>query len=253
MTPAPAGQLRTVAFGTLDGGPWGVVWAAPSPIVVLAPSAAQTPRPVPQATISGSGPGEDWRLAAAGVELELTGEGEPAPVAGGEGAAGFDQLGRVRGRTVIDGSEVELDCPGLRGARDELDLRAHQSIRRVCAWFDSGEGIALLALRSRKAKGHDRDLVTASVLDADRATLVADPRLSTTYTADGVPARAGLELWLDDESEHYPRRAAGEAVGAGARVTDPDLELRAELFRWHRRGGEGIGEGIGVYVLAQPR
>ncbi len=249
MTLVPARQLRTVAFGTLDGGPWGAAWSAGSPLILLAASAGQAPRPLVQAAISGSGPDESWRLAAEGVELEVSGEGEAAPVATDEVAVGFDQLCRVRGRALIDGAERAVDCPGLRGAHGDLDLRAYKSVRRVCAWFGSGHAIALLALRPRKAKGHNRDLVTAALLDAGAATVVAEPRLSTTYTADGVPARAGLELWLnnDEDGEQYPRRAAGEAVGPGAPVRDEGLEVRAELFRWHRRGEEGAG----VYILAQ--
>jgi hypothetical protein len=248
LTTAAPGRLRTVAFGTLDGGPWGAAWLAESPIVVLAASAGGPPRRIPGATITGPDQGEDWRLAADGLELDLSGDGEPAPIATDEAVVGFEQLCRARGHAVVDGSELTVDCPGLRGAHHDLDLGAYQSIRRVSAWFDSGEGIALLALRPRKAKGHGRDVMRAALLGSDGPAVVADPRLSTTYTADGAPARAGLELWLDDEdSEQYPRRAAGEAVGAPARLSDHDLELRAAFFRWHRRGGEGAG----VYLLAQ--
>ncbi len=249
MTIAAARQLRTVAFGTLDGGPWGAAWCAGSPIVLLAPATVRAPRPVGQATLTGSEQDESWQLAGDRVELEVSGEGEPAPIATDEAVVGFDQLCRVRGRALIGDAELTVDCPGLRGAHRDVDVRDYRSVRRVCAWFDSGHGIALLALRPRKAKGHGRDVVAAALLDSGGATVVAEPRLSTTYTAEGTPARAGLELWLEEEeeSEQYPRRAAGEVIAPGALVTDQGLELRAELFRWHRRGEEGAG----VYLLAR--
>ena len=77
---------------------------------------------------------------------------------------------------------------------------------------------------------------------------VTEPRLSSTYTADGVPARVGLELWLgEEEGEQYPRRAAGEAIGRAAVSDDPPL--RSELVRWRMRGREGLG----VYDLLRAR
>ncbi len=75
----------------------------------------------------------------------------------------------------------------------------------------SGDGIAVAAVRPRKASGHANDAVHAALLDpCAGVTAVAEPRLSTTYGGDGTPTRAGLELWLEDENEHYPRRAAGD-------------------------------------------
>ena len=161
----------------------------------------------------------------------------------------FDQLCRVQGSGSIDGAEVAVDCLGVRSARHDVDLAASDSIRWVATWFDPDEAIALVAVRPRKSKGHGRDDVSASVLAAGEATVVPDPRLSTTYAADGTPASAGLELWLDGEDgQQYPRRAAGESVAAGTKVAEHDLELTAELFRWHSRGCDGAG----VYLLARP-
>ena len=107
----------------------------------------------------------------------------------------------------------------------------------------------MLALRPRKTRGHSRDAITAVVLDPEHPAPVTDPRLSTTYTASGVPARAGLELWIatDEEEEHHLLRAAGEATGAGARAIEHGLELWAGPFRWHSRGQDGAG----VYLMAR--
>lgn len=252
MTIAPAGLLRTVTFGTLDGGPWGAVWCSGSPVILVSAAADQRPGAIAGATVDGSEATSDWQLAGDGVELLVTGEGEAAELGDIDGdAVGFDQLCRVRGRASIAGSELTIDCLGLRGARHELDVPGIDSVRRVTAWWlDPDGGIALVAVRPRKAKGHGRDEISAAVLDAGGATVVADPRLSTTYGADGAPARAGLELWLDGEEEgqQYPRRAAGESVSAGTRVAEAGIELWAELFRWHSRGRDGAG----VYLLARP-
>jgi hypothetical protein len=251
LTSDPARLLRTVTFGTLDGGPWGVAWSSGSPLILLAATGAQPPSAIAGARLDGSEATEDWQLAGDGVQLALTGEGNEAEARLDDGGtAGFDQLCRVRGRASIGDSEVAIDCLGVRGARHEVDVRGVESIRGISAWWsDPDGGIALVAVRPRKGKGHARDAISATVFDADAATAVADPRLSTTYGADGTPARAGLELWLDgEEGKQYLRRAAGESLAVGTRVAEHDLELSAELFRWHSRGRDGAG----VYLLARP-
>jgi hypothetical protein len=251
LTSAPAGLLRTVTFGTLDGGPWGAAWCSGSPVILVSAAADQRPGAIAGATVDGSETSSDWQLAGDGVELLVAGEGDAAELGDiDRNAVGFDQLCRVRGQASIAGSELTIDCLGVRGARRELDVRGTESVRRVTAWWlDPDGGIALVAVRPRKAKSHERDEISAAVLDAGGATVVADPRLSTTYGADGAPARAGLELWLDGEEEqHYLRRAAGESVSAGTRVAEAGIELWAELFRWHSRSRDGAG----VYLLARP-
>jgi hypothetical protein len=249
LTGDQARRLRTVTFGALEGGPWGAAWStAGSPFLLLAASTNAEPRWTPLAAIRGSQSDEDWQLSGEGVDLEVSAVGEPAEIADDDRTVGFDQLCHVGGRALLGNDELAIDSPGLRGARADVDPAAYGSIRHVSIWFDSGEGIALLALRPRKAKDHSRDIVSAALLEASAATVVAEPRLSTTYTAAGIPARAGLELWLDDEEhEHYPRRAAGESVAGGARLADDGVEVRGQLFRWHRRGTEGAG----VYLLAR--
>jgi hypothetical protein len=241
--------LRTVTFGTLEGGPWGAAWCSGWPLILLAPTPDQPLRAIPDARMEGSGPTEEWQLAGHGLELAVRGEGLPAEIDADPDPPGFDQLCRVHGSGSIDGVELVVDCLGVRGARHDVDVRANDSIRRVATWFDPDEAIALVAVRPRKSKGHGRDDVSASVLTTGEATVVADPRLSTTYAADGTPARAGVELWLDGEDgQQYPRRAAGESVAAGTKVAEHDLDLTAELFRWHSRGRDGAG----VYLLARP-
>ncbi len=152
----------------------------------------------------------------------------------------------------------EVDCLGLRSTwSDGLDLGHFESIRSASVWFEPAEGFALTAFRPRKAKAHQDDVLAAAVIAADGSTQVEDPRLSTTYAADGWPTRAGLELWLaaageadsEEEQQQYTRRASGEALAARAQAAAGELELRAQPFRWHSRGKVGAG----MYLLAHRR
>jgi hypothetical protein len=279
--------LRALAFGDLDAGAWGVAWlpesATPASLVVGLGSSSAV---VPGKLVAGE-PAEEWRVDGETAELVLS--PLAAPVSSGapnDGIEGFDQLCTVSGRFQHDGEELAVDCLGWRSARGgRLELDRLGSFRQVSTWFGPDDGLALLALRPRKSRGQDADVLAAAVLDAVRPGPVADPRLSTTYTAAGLPARAGMELWVENgssdageagddrtsgeaeaarsgeadddrtsdeaeaEAHQYPRRAAGEAVGAHADWTVADFDLHAELFRWHNRGRDGAG----VYLLGSHR
>jgi hypothetical protein len=244
-----AAAFRTLAFGDLGAGAWGCAWGDPyQPVLAVGATRPGAPVAASPATISGSAPGEDWAIAGEGVELTVSPESEPvsSPAIGG-----FDQLCRVRGRAAVGGADREIDLPGRRGSRSGLEMRQFDSFREVSAWFAPGEGISLTSLRPHGAKGHDRDVLAASVFEPEGAHAVADPRLSTTYAADGHPIKFGLELWLDgDESEQqYPRRAAGASLGPSAAWTQPPLDLAAYVARCRGRGEEGLG----VYVLGRSR
>jgi hypothetical protein len=245
LTDAP---LRTLAFGDLDAGVWGVAWGRSEPFVAVGtidPRAVQT---IALASIDGSSPGQAWVVRGQGIELTVSPESEPVASSALEG---FDQLCRVWGRFTLVGADHDVECLGCRGGKTGVDLRQAESIRDFCAWFAPGEGVALTALRPRGANGHNRDIVVASVFEPGGAVAVADPRLSTPYATDGRPSRVSLELWLeDDESEdQYPRRAAGETLGVSAAWAQGELDCQAYAFACHSRGHEGAG----VYVLARPK
>jgi hypothetical protein len=143
---------------------------------------------------------------------------------------------------------MAVEAPGRRGERvAETPLQRLDSIREVSAWFGSGDGVTAIALRPRKHKGHEQDEVSAAVLGDAPWPPITDPRLSTTYSTDGRPTRFNLELWSEDP-EHFPRRVAGEVIGAGAEVSSAGWQLRAELLQCHSRGEEGPG----VYVVGRP-
>jgi hypothetical protein len=242
--------LRTLVFG--DGSVWGASWSSDSAGAALTALGTGTDaNVVPGVGLpdSGASAADEWRLDGEGVALVAAPVGELVDVqATQDGLAGWDQLCRVTGAF---GSN-EVDCLGVRSSwSDDVELARFESIRAVSVWFDPDEAFALTAFRPRKAKAHDGDLLAAAVIAADGSAAVEDPRLSTTYAADGWPARAGVELWLagPEAEQQYPRRASGEAIGPRAEAVAGELMLRAEPFRWHSRARDGAG----MYLLARRR
>ena len=245
MTLTSQPVLRLVTFGDLEAGLWGAAWSAPDAAFAIgSPGHARTG----PTTIEGTGETADWHVSADGLALTVSPLGEPV---GSDALEGFDQLARITGSARLGDGEVSVEGLGRRGLKTAAELDGSDSIRDVSCWFDPDQGFALTSVRPRKSRGHGRDVVGATILDLGGEHGVADPRLSTTYSADGIPVRAGLELWLsdDEETEQYPRRAAGEALSEGIVSASEGFEVRAEPFRWHSRGLEGCG----VYLLMRPR
>jgi len=246
--------LRTLAFGDLERGLWGAAWLPVDDGPALTALGGDGSVTFGSGLrLSSDGDAGDWRLDGEGAALTVVAVGDAVAIAATDDRVeGFDQLCRVAGRVALAGAEVEIESLGLRTSRSgAFDLGKLESVRSVSTWFEPDEGIALMALRARKAKAHDGDVITAAVLGPEASAAVEDPRLSTTYDAGGWPVRAGLELWIarEGEDEPYPRRASGEAMGARAESADGELELRAEPFRWHSRGRDGAG----IYMLARRR
>jgi hypothetical protein len=250
--------MRALAFGDLESELWGVIWLpGEEPVGVLALRAGPVGSRL-DVTLQAGAPEDPWSLAGDGISLEFV------PAAGGgrgsdpEGRlTSEDQLCRVTGRARLEDSEVEVSCLGWRSTvSDAAGLGNVESFRFLAGWLEPAFGFSLLALRPGRARGQDADAVAAVVIEDPAPPPVVDPRLSTTYTEAGLPRRAGLELWLEEEDEdaaeddvspQYPRRAAGEALGAGLDWSQGDFELHASVMRWHSHGREGPG----VYVLGR--
>jgi hypothetical protein len=225
--------MRSLTFGDLHSDTWGAAWA-----------------------LSGGNGGfglignlgaelsDDWRLRGELVDLEVSGSGVRSEL-----ADGFDELVTVEGRIA----ERSVQCIGRRTERTGLNPSDYASIRDVSAWFAPDDGVALLAARPRKARGHEGELLTVSAFEAGRTLPIEEPRLSTTYAGDGSPSRAGLEIWLEqpeDDQEHTthpPYRAAGEASGNPVGTTAGTLAVQGRRFRWHWRGRDGAG----VYLIVR--
>lgn len=247
--------LQILAFGEFPSETWGVCWRAGGPdpahlAVRIGSAAAVFDVELSQGEYGG------WQLERDGVSLAFRAVVPPIVSHDPEGhLEREDQLCEVDGRVQIEGRDTEVGCLGWRSSGPgEADLAEVESLRFLAGWLDSRAGFSLTALRPRKARGQEADLVAAALVD-EPPPRVVDPRLSTTYTDQGAPARTGLELWLEPEDEdgqdeaslQYPYRAAGEATGASLVWNQGDLVLHASLLRWHSHGQEGPG----VYVLGR--
>jgi hypothetical protein len=257
MMAAARSQFRTLSFADLDGGVWGAGLDGGARFITLG-AAAGAGSLVGLESVDWSQDNDQWRLAGDGFELVITPaeaasvEGLPAADASSSGTtkAGCHQLCHVRGQYTLGGVEYAVDCTGARTSADRGgELQSFDSVRSVSALFAGNQGLTLLSCRPRGATGHEHDQLTAAVCENDSCLAVTDPRLSTTYTSDGLPARVSLEFWLGEGEAQYLRRAAGEALAPVAAVHANGLEAVLAPFRWRSRGLEGRG----VYLLARSR
>jgi hypothetical protein len=182
-------------------------------------------------------------LEAVSTAAVLDGDAATAKLGGMEG---YDQLIKVTGRVTVGGVERAFSGRGQRGhswgAPDWDKLRL---ARTLGIWLDGDAGVTLTAVRSAKAASHADESIHAVLLGRDGETgeplslVVADPRVSTTYDADGRQRHAGLELYETDESP-YARRAAGE-VACGTTLDLGRLRLDTAFFTWRMEGRSGVG------------
>ncbi|MGA2009058.1 MAG: hypothetical protein ABSH51_00790 [Solirubrobacteraceae bacterium] len=249
MTATVATHVSALSFGDVDGRIWGGAIDAGLPMAVFGAGGDTV-------TVSGADAlewipdGQGWRLRGGGFDLHMEPEGDeltrdPAPDPGMT-VSGVEELCRVTGRLTAGGDEHAVDCIGARWVLDGVDAAALGSLRAVAGWFAPDNALALISLRDRRGTGQESDLIAATLFDPEGWLPVRDPRLSTTYTQAGLPLRANLELWVGDEDNEFPRRAAAEAAGDGATVSAERRALRVAPLRCHSRGLEGAG----VYVLA---
>ena len=182
-----------------------------------------------------------WRVTFDGVfDLDVEALATPAEVAVG-GTQGYEQLCRVTGTATVGGEQRRIDCLGQRGhSWGRADWSKLALARTVSAWLDDATAVTLSAVRSASAKHHADESVVAHVIFGGTPVPVADPRLSTTYDADGRQVHAGLELWVTDEDGEFPHRAAGEVV-CGTTLDLGRMRLDCAFFEWHMEGRTGVG------------
>ncbi len=193
-------------------------------------------------------PLRDWTVAMEGerhgFELRFQALSPPAEIADGDavveagGMAGYEQLCGVTG-TVRAGERVHrIRCLGQRGhGWGEPDWDRIEAARTVTAWPGAGYGIALSSVRPQGAP-HAEERVWAALLDEQGTVRIEDPRLSTTYDADGRQRRAGLELWVHDDEPAV--RGSGEVL-CGSTLDLGALRLDCAFFRWRIDGQTGVG------------
>ncbi|MDP9385556.1 MAG: hypothetical protein M3P50_10040 [Actinomycetota bacterium] len=219
--------------------------------VAVAPEADWAALSLPGLAASVEAPLERWSVRMAGERhgFALTFEavsppaelGADDPAARAGGMAGYEQLCRVRGEVALDGELRAIEATGQRGhAWGAPDWRRLASAHTLSVWLEGERGVALTALHGAGDKGHGEGEHWASLLDPDGVTPVADPRLSTTYDGDGRQRRAGLELWVGEDEDEYPRRAAGTVL-CGSTLELGQLRLDCAFMRWTMEGRTGVG------------
>jgi hypothetical protein len=193
-------------------------------------------------------PLEGWLFAASGgeISLELNAEAVTGPRVPSApallrtvGIEQYEQLCNVSGTVTALGKTHEVRCLGRRvhtwGTFAWSEIARWRTLYAVSA---SGQAISVLAALPAGSDGHEHELRTARLLDEDEPRHFEDVYLSTVYGADRLPAKAGLELWEDDDE--IPRRLGGEAVCA-MRAKRPDHELTVSFFRWSIEGEPAYG------------
>jgi hypothetical protein len=183
----------------------------------------------------------DLEAVSAVAQLEA---GLPAGKLGG--MEGYDQLVTVSGSVTIDGVQRPFAGRGQRGhSWGAPDWDKLQVARALGVWLEGDVGVTLTAVRPAKADSHADEAIHAVMLGHDGETnepvaqVVEDPRVSTTYDADGRQRHAGLELYLTEDSD-YARRAAGE-VACGTTLDLGRLRLDCAFFTWRMDGRTGVG------------
>jgi len=187
-------------------------------------------------------PLEAWTLAfasdAATFDLQVEAVSAAGEMADG-GMEGYEQLCRFTGDATVAGRRVTIDCLGQRGhSWGAPDWEQMALARTLGAWIGDDLGVSLLAIRPAGSDRHDQESIAAYVYDGGEPIRVQDPRLSTGYDGEQRQQRAGLELWLDEESP--ARRAAGEIV-CDTSLDLGRLRLDCAFLRWHMEGREGVG------------
>jgi hypothetical protein len=162
------------------------------------------------------------------------------------GMEGYDQLVTVSGTVTVDGTVRPFTGRGQRGhSWGAPDWDKLASARALGVWLEGDVGITLTAVRPIKASSHADEAIHAVMLGHNGeagdpvAQLVADPRVSTTYDAEGRQRHAGLELYVFEDDD-YARRAAGE-VACGTTLDLGRLRLDCAFFTWRMDGRNGVG------------
>jgi hypothetical protein len=190
-----------------------------------------------------------------GFNLELQALSAPArleaslPAGRLGGMEGYDQIVGVTGTVTLDGRSRPFRGRGQRGhSWGAPDWDKLSVARTLGVWLEDDTGLALTAVRPVKADSHADEAIHAVLLAPAEgngssgesvATVIAEPRISTTYDGDGRQRHAGLELYMTEDSD-YARRAAGE-VACGTTLDLGRLRLDCAFFKWRMEGRKGVG------------
>jgi hypothetical protein len=158
------------------------------------------------------------------------------------GLARSERVCHVAGSMTVGGRELAIDGRGQRSHQwGPSPWPRLASWRALAAWLDDDRALALWGAQPAGGGERDREALAACVVESGpyRTLGVADPRISTSYGADGRPLRAGLELWLGADDD-FAQRAAGELICAGALRLGSSHQLWSFLD-WRMEGHAGVG------------
>jgi hypothetical protein len=195
-------------------------------------------------------PLQAWRVSyegdGAGFDLRFEARSSPAVLAADSdlartgGMEGYEQLCSVTGTVRRGGREQQVRCLGQRGhIWGAPDWKRLGLARTLSAWLGADRAVLLGAARPARARGHGEEAVAGWLVDVGDPQPINEPRLSTTYDGDLRQQRAGLELWMEEESE-FPRRVSGEVL-CGTTLELGDVRLETAFFGWRMEGREGVG------------
>ena len=188
------------------------------------------------------------RRRRGGFELELRGarRRRPSSPARPRRAApaawtGYEQLCRVRGTRARRRARARgRRARPARRTRGATRTGTRIALTRTLgAWLDDGTGVALARVRPAGAQSPRRRGGRARRCWTARGALAVDePRLSTTYDADGRQRRAGPRaVGRRGRRLPAPRRPARSLCGTTLELGA--LRLDCAFFRWHMEGRDG--------------
>jgi hypothetical protein len=173
----------------------------------------------------------------AAVDCELRAPGPPVEVTHVPGLRRYAQLATVEGRVTIGGKETRVRGQAVR--THTWGTRTEARRRFVTAIADDGAMVEVASDRPRASDAHGDELVGGEILDAqDWAGPLEAVRLSTVYGSDGLPRKAGLELYRP--GDEFPARLSGEAVG-GATMEIGGATRTLSFFDWSLAGRPAWG------------
>ena len=193
-------------------------------------------------------PLERWSLKASGerasLELGITAVSPPVEHAPDQlveelGVEQYEQICKLQGTVRVDERVFAVDCPGRRvHCWGEFAWTRIARWRTLYAVSETGRAISVVAALPASSEGHGEELRSAKVLDGDVVPSIEDVRLSTVFGEDGLPQKAGVELWM--EGGEFPNRLGGEAI-CGTRSERPDHTTSLAFFRWSMDGVPAYG------------
>ncbi len=249
-----------------------ILFRGGQPAAVVAEGGVQAPGATAWEEVSAAGldtevlePLRRWRLHFAGddgsfdLSLEAVGAVAELPAdhaaARAGGMTGYEQLVHAEGPATVGGDRLQVHALGQRGhSWGAPDWERIGLARTLSAWLGDDLALTAVAVRPRREATHAGELIAATILERageDGAAVpvavpVEEPRLSTTYDADGRQRQAGLELWVAKE-DPYARHVAGEAL-CGTSLDLGRLRLDCAFFRWRTQGRSGVGR----YDIVRP-